>query len=140
MKKLALFAAILALGAQSCKDKEKETPKPSLSTRQLALIGKDWKIKTYYENGQNKTNTVPSCIMDNVIYHFTDASTGYGEEGATKCDSSDPQKINLTWKLTNNENSIVVNTTEGADTFQLVSVSTTEVKLKLDSEEFVLKN
>ncbi|HEY1046722.1 MAG TPA: hypothetical protein VGF79_09805 [Bacteroidia bacterium] len=140
MKKLVLFAAILALGAQSCKEKEKETPKPSLSTRQQALIGKDWRIKAYYDKGQNETNTLPACIMDNVIYHFTDASTGYGDEGATKCDPIDPQKINLTWKLINNENSIVVTTSEGPDTFQLVSVSTSEMKMKLDTEEFVLKN
>ena len=140
MKKLTLFAAILALGVQSCKEKEKETSKPSLSTRQQALIGKDWKIKTYYDNGQNKTNTIPACVMDNVIYHFTDASTGYGDEGATKCDPKDPQKINLTWKLINNENTMVVNTSEGPDTLQLVSVSTSEIKLRLDTEEYVLKN
>lgn len=142
MKKVILLSALVALFSQSCKDKTKEPEpsKPTLSVRQQAMIGKDWTLKSVYVNGVDFTSALPTCVKDNVMYHFKDASNGYMDEGQTKCDAADSQRIVFTWKMINNENTLIVNSAESKDTFELVSVSATEFKSKADDAELTFKN
>jgi hypothetical protein len=49
--------------------------------------------------------TVDECEADNTLTFKTDG-TGVINEGATKCDSGDPQTVNFTWTFTNNETTI----------------------------------
>jgi len=142
MKKVILSSALVAMFSQSCKDKDKEPApaKSNLSARQQALIGKDWKLKSMFVNQIDYTSSIPDCVKDNVMYHFTDATTGYMDEGKTKCDVSDSQHIVFGWKLIDNENTLVVQSTDSRDTFQLVSVSSTEFKSKMEIAEFTFKN
>lgn len=142
MKKLILLSAVVAMFSQSCKDKDND-PKPStpiLSARQQALIGKDWKIKSVVEDGIDVTPDIPECIKDNVFFHFTNSSNGYGDEGQSKCDPSDSQRIVFTWKLINNENTMIVDSYDAKDTFNLLSVSTTEIKATIDETVVTFKN
>ena len=48
------------------------------------------------------------CTKDN-IYTFKSDSTGILDEGATKCDTADPQTLPFAWALTNN-NTVLTST------------------------------
>jgi hypothetical protein len=142
MKNSILIIAVISLSVFACKNKEKDqpTPKSSLSEKQTMLIGKDWKIKTIVTNGTDITSMVPACVMDNIVYHFTDASKGYDDEGATKCEASDDQRRDLAWKLENNETRMIVTDIDGKDTFDIMSVTGTEWKIVQDKNIITLKN
>mgnify|MGYP000356639986 CR=1 FL=1 len=140
MKKTILITAIISLAVVSCKDKEKEQPKPSLSARQTMLIGKDWKIKSVVSEGSDITPILPGCVKDNIIYHFNDATSGYYDEGATKCETTDPQRTNISWALINNETRIITSDPDGKDTFNILNLTATEFKLGIDKDVITLKN
>lgn len=142
MKKSILAALVLAAAIQSCKDKDKKenNPAPSLSTRQQALIGKEWKLKSIEIGDDDITHYVPGCIRDNIIHKFTDASNGYMDEGLTKCEQGDSQRISLRWKLIGNETKIIIDQSNESDTFEIISVSQNELKYKVDEETITLKN
>jgi hypothetical protein len=48
---------------------------------------------------------IPSCVQDNTITFRAD-STGTLDEGATKCNASDPQSTPFTWYFKNNGDSL----------------------------------
>lgn len=120
MKQSILVATVLAVMAASCKDKDKgtSTPTSSLTVRQQAMIGKDWMIQSVMLDTMDVTPFIEDCIKDNVIHHFTDASTGYADEGATKCDPLDSQRLVQTWKLINNESRLIVTQSGERDTLK----------------------
>lgn len=141
MKNSILITAIISTAIFSCKDKEKDqpTPKPSLSEKQTLLIGKDWKMSKLIYEGKDMTSIMPACFKDNIMYHFTDATNGYFDEGATKCDAADPQKENFTWKLYNNETKLITIDTDGNDTFSIISLTNAEMTLSMEEGEITLK-
>jgi hypothetical protein len=141
MKNSILITAIISTAIFSCKDKEKDqpTPKPSLSAKQTMLIGKDWKFNKLVYEGTDMSSSIPACVKDNIMYHFTDATNGYFDEGATKCDAADPQKGNFTWKLDNNETKLITINSEGNDTFSILSLTAVEMKLSIEKTEITLK-
>jgi hypothetical protein len=143
MKKSILITSALALTIVSCKDKSKDQPipgKPSLSSKQTMLIGKDWKIKSLFSDGKDITGVIPTCSMDDIIFHFNDAGKGYTDAGTVKCDASDPQRDNITWKLENNETRLITTGTEGKDTFEIRSVSASELQLETEEDIVTLKS
>ncbi len=141
MKQSILAIALVAVMAASCKDKDKGTitPTPSLTVRQQAMIGKDWMIQSVMVDTLDVTPYIEDCIMDNVIHHFTDASKGYSDEGATKCDALDSQRLVQTWKLINNESRLIVTQSGDRDTFEILNVNTSELKYKVDDTIITLK-
>ncbi len=142
MKKIILAAVVLSISMQACKDKDNGAvnPKSTLTVRQQALIGKDWMIHQVMYDTMDLTPTLPPCIKDNIMHHFTDESKGYADEGATKCDALDSQRMVLSWKLINNESRLVVNQSGERDTFDIVSVNTTELKYKIEETLITLRN
>lgn len=141
MKQSILVATVLAVMAASCKDKDKgtSTPTSSLTVRQQAMIGKDWMIQSVMLDTMDVTPFIEDCIKDNVIHHFTDASTGYADEGATKCDPLDSQRLVQTWKLINNESRLIVTQSGERDTFEILNLNTAELKYKVDDTIITLK-
>ncbi len=142
MKRIILAAAILTMSVQACKDKEngEVTPKSTLTVRQQALIGKDWMIHSVMMDTMDVTPFMDACIKDNIMHHFTDERKGYADEGATKCDALDSQRMVLSWKLINNESRLIINQSGERDTFDIVSVNTTELKYKTDEVVITLRN
>jgi hypothetical protein len=142
MKNQILTASILALAIVACNKKscDEPTPKPSLSAKQTMLIGKDWKIKSLVSDGKDITDVIPACSMDDIVMHFTNAGNGYSDEGTIKCETTDAQRNNLTWKLENNETRLVTTDSEGKDTFEIRSISASELKLETEDVIMVLKN
>ncbi|MFM6983830.1 MAG: hypothetical protein ACKOXF_06840 [Chitinophagaceae bacterium] len=142
MKKVILAAAILTMSVQACKDKDNGvvTPKSTLTVRQQAMIGKDWMIHSVMMDTMDVTPFLDACIKDNIMHHFTDESKGYADEGATKCDASDSQRMVLSWKLINNESRLVIHQSGERDTFDIESVNTTELKYRIDGALITLRN
>lgn len=142
MKKIILAAAILTMSVQACKDKDngEVTPKSTLTVRQQAMIGKDWMIHSVMMDTMDVTPYMDACIKDNIMHHFTDESKGYADEGATKCDALDSQRMVLSWKLINNESRLIINQSGERDTFDIVSVNTTELKYKTEEVVITLRN
>lgn len=77
-------------------------------------------------------DTIPACVKDN-FYTFTSDSTVTLDEGATKCDASDPQTTSGSWELLNNN-------TQLKTLDPLTSESTTVSIVKLNSSSVVLQD
>lgn len=115
MKKLISISAIfliLLLAACSKKDKVAAASKTDL------LTSGSWKLTALVSdddgNGSYETNVYAgfsSCFTDN---YYTFKANGELElnEGPTKCDPIDPQTDVATWKLTQNETHLAINTDE----------------------------
>ncbi|MBU3663310.1 MAG: hypothetical protein FGM41_08965 [Bacteroidetes bacterium] len=129
MRKITLMIAALAfLTVSSCKkEDEKTTPTPTKSKTEL-LTAKAWKMTAMTVNpgispipgGPTITDLyafMEACEKDNTE-KFNTGGTGVTDEGATKCDPTDPQTENFTWAFASNETKIVIDS-ESIDIVQL---------------------
>jgi hypothetical protein len=102
-KAILIIAALAFLTISSCKkDDEKTTPAKSKTE---LLTSKAWRATALTINpGINIGGTtitdfyaqLPSCTKDDTEKYNVGA-TGVYDEGATKCDPSDPQSFAFTW-------------------------------------------
>jgi hypothetical protein len=94
MKKVHLFIILVSLLIISC-EKEFVWDPPE------ELLGK-FKISAYTKvsNGisTNYYATMPSCVKDNIITYSRDWKVSL-DEGATKCNSSDPQLVSAKFTI-----------------------------------------
>lgn len=76
------------------------------------------------------------CVKDN-IWTFTTAGTYIVEEGATKCNGTDPQVISSgTWVFTNNETNLVADilgTAGSGDLLNILTLDQNTLKLGVQS-------
>jgi hypothetical protein len=118
MKKIALMIAALSfLTVSSCKkEDEKKTTTPAKSKTEL-LTAKAWKTTAMTINPGIAIIPGGPVITDLFAFFdpcekddtekFNTGGTGVSDEGATKCDPTDPQTSNFTWSFSNNETKIV---------------------------------
>jgi hypothetical protein len=100
MKKAVLIATgIIGLAIVACKKNDNG----KAATNVELITSTTWSIDTIgFDNDANGQidNAVPggfkSCELDNTI-KFSQDSTGVFDEGATKCNTTDPQSTPLTW-------------------------------------------
>lgn len=112
MKKIAtLFLAVsMALAVSSCKKDDDNNSTPANNTggsnltKTEILTGRTWKITELTVDGQSQVGTlVTACDLDD-IYQFKANGEFIVDEGATKCDPTDPQiETQSTWKFLDNE-------------------------------------
>ena len=122
---IGLLALIVVL--PSC-DKDDDDP-PSTKTKTELLTTGTWKFSTATSSGADVSSQIPACIRDNT-YTFAVAGTGTLNEGATKCNSADPQTSNFTWNWASNETVLHVSTVllpGGNNDFTVVSISETQL-------------
>lgn len=135
MKALSILLVALVTVLGSC---QKEDSSGSTSKTKTELITSSaWKYNdAKIDTDNNGTGDVAlpagfieSCQTDNTIT-FTSAGAGTVDEGATKCDSGDPQSIPFTWNFTNNEGSINFSSAVfagiGGD-FKIISLTETQL-------------
>jgi hypothetical protein len=102
MKKAILIATgLIVLAIVACK----KSDNGKAATKVQLISSATWKIDTIgFDNDGNGEidNAVPGgfkpCELDNTISFAVD-STGTFDEGATKCNTTDPQSIPFTWYL-----------------------------------------
>jgi predicted HNH restriction endonuclease len=108
MKKLILSAFAIVVVLSSCSKSDDNTPsEPAPSNTQLTrteiITSKNWKLTANTLNGQDRFSIKKDCVKDDIFQFKTDGSY-IRDEGATKCDPSDPQIIiSSTWKFLDNE-------------------------------------
>jgi len=90
-----------------------------------------WKFDNATANGIDVSSLLKSCQTDNVLT-FSSNGNGMVDEGATKCDSSDPQTDPFTWNFASNETVLHVSTvlfTGGSSDFTVVTLTDTQLVL-----------
>lgn len=114
MKKAILVASVfMALATVGC-DKNDDDDAPVTAAQ--IITSASWNIDTIAFD-MNKDGTIDApvtggglgpCELDNTLT-FNSDSTGVFDEGASKCDTADPQSINFTWQLKGNDSILNIN-------------------------------
>lgn len=132
MNKPILFLLALALFAGSC---NKDDNNGGSKTDNLTS-GK-WKLSTakatFNVGGVNQTidiiTLLQPCELDN-FFTFQSGGVITNDEGATKCNSGDPQTQTGTWSLTQNETHLVVATPDLTFDAEITDLSSSNLRIK----------
>lgn len=115
MKNALLFCfGSLVLASVACSKDDNNDPPPAPPTAVELVTSNTWRIDTMGIDA-NKDGTIDSplpaqldaCDMDNTLTFSAD-STGVFSEGATKCNTADPDTRNITWYLKNNDKTMFI--------------------------------
>jgi hypothetical protein len=104
---LGLTAALVS----GCKkDDDEKTPSTPSQSNTQKLCGKNWKMTAFtmspgFMGFTDVYSAMDACEKDN-IFKFNTNGSCTEDEGATKCDPSDPQTENGTWAWSDNETKI----------------------------------
>jgi hypothetical protein len=111
MKKPIIVALLLAgFAIASCdKDDDNDTPVTAVDL----ITSGTWSIDTIgFDSDKNGSIDTPvpggfdACDLDNTLTFNKDSTTGVFDEGALKCDPSDPQSIDFGYQLKNSDSVI----------------------------------
>jgi hypothetical protein len=108
------FLLMLAVAASftfvSCSDDDEDTQ----PNKTELLTNKNWKKTAETETMSNTPGStdlftsVPDCTKDDILKFGTNGTFTWNE-GASKCDPTDPQEfLNGTWAFTNNETKVMI--------------------------------
>lgn len=110
MKKIIFISATIVFVFAACSKDDEVTV---LSKKDMLTTG-SWKLTASVSDedgdGTFETNNYMDfevCFTDN-YYVFKNNGELELNEGNTKCDASDPQTETLSWQLTNNDNTLLV--------------------------------
>lgn len=129
MKITKLFlatAAIAAIAFSGCKkDSESNTDK---------LTDKNWKMTALTVDPAIGGITdvyaqIPSCSQDDLTKFLDNNSVNF-DEGATKCNSSDPQTTNGTWSWNSDETVLSITESGSTESYTIISLGSSEMKAK----------
>lgn len=129
MKTSLLPAIVLAILSVTACTKKNETD--TSKTKSEWIVAAPWKYSKATVLGIDASSYFAACQKDNVATLRAD-NTGTLDEGATKCNSSDPQSVSFTWAFTNNETTLQVSTvlfSGGSNEFTVESISSTTLVL-----------
>ena len=107
--------------------KDYTTPAPKTKTQ--LLTQSTWKFKSAFAGSTDISSSIQTCQKDNILT-FATAGTGTLDEGATKCNSGDPQTNPFTWNFQSSETILFISATlftGGSSTFTLVSLTETDL-------------
>ena len=130
MKKIlfTVMCHILIVATPSCK---KDEPGKSVSKTDLLTTG-SWKMVAYQvdDNGDGVFESdifsqFDACFTDN-FYTFKANGQFEMNEGAAKCDDTDPQTDVRGWQFTQDEKNLVIDT----DSYVIEELSATTLKIK----------
>jgi hypothetical protein len=102
---------------------------PPAKTKTELISQSSWKFSAATVGGSDVSGFIQACQKDNTLV-FVSAGTGTLDEGATKCNSGDPQTRPFTWSFMTNETVLHVSTvffTGGSSDFTLVTLSETQL-------------
>ena len=140
MRNKLLILSIIAVAFFSCKKDDSDPP--ATTTKTTILAEQSWKFNNAGLD-PNKDGTIDTdvsgfvnaCLKDNTVSFATNGS-GTSDEGATKCNSADPQSIPFTWNFASNETLININGNAVAGKggqYKIISLSNTAFSLSKDT-------
>ena len=140
MRNKLLILSIIAIAFFSCKKDDADPP--ATTTKTTILAEQSWKFNNAGLD-PNKDGTIDTdvsgfvnaCLKDNTVSFATNGS-GTSDEGATKCNSADPQSIPFTWNFASNETLININGNAVAGKggqYKIISLTNTAFSLSKDT-------
>jgi hypothetical protein len=123
---LALCVALISILFVACK---KSSSHPKTNTD--FLTQSSWKFDNAKVGGSDVSAFLQTCQTDNVLT-FSSNGTGVLDEGATKCNSTDPQTNPFDWSFASNETVLHVSTvlfTGGSSDFTIVTLNDSQLVL-----------
>jgi len=130
MKKILLFIAVSAFCFTACKKNDTSSPP---TTKKDILTSGSWKLTAVVsdEDGDgtyefDDYKEFEACFIDN-SYTFKSDYTLIFDEGASKCEDTDPQSFTSSWSLTNNDTNLVIE----SDTYVIQELTSTKLVAKL---------
>lgn len=129
MNKLLLSATLFFTGLLFSNCNKNDNPPPSNTDY---IIKAAWKFDKATSNGVDVSAFIQSCYKDNTMT-FVANGNGTFDEGASKCNGSDPQSTNFTWNFTDNGNTLNINAAiiagqSGA--FKVITLNDTQMVLE----------
>jgi hypothetical protein len=129
MNKLILFTALCFTTAAFTNCDKNDNPPPSNTDH---ITRSAWKFDKAMSGSTDVSGFVNACYKDNVMI-FLATGNGTLDEGASKCNASDPQTVNFTWNFTNNGTTL--NVTAGifagqSGAFKVISLNETQMILE----------
>lgn len=131
MKKLQLFSIPILLAGIIFSACQKKT-EPQTQSKSEMLTSSSWKFDKATSGGADVSGFINACYKDNIIT-FSAGGNGTLDEGASKCNSSDPQTTNFNWTLTSNETVLTVTGAIFAGqsgNFTIITLTTTQLVLE----------
>ncbi len=147
MKRLTLLACTAAslLLTAACK-KDQTTPQPTTPTPEQQLVDKTWVLTgvTVDPGLQTTTGTtvtniyqfIPACTKDDT-QQFLTGGVFKSDEGATKCDPSDPQTVTGSWALAKSGNDTSLTMTVSGTTLHMKVLTLSDTQLQVSTQEDV---
>ncbi|MEO7394817.1 MAG: lipocalin family protein [Chitinophagaceae bacterium] len=111
----------------SCKKENNNTTQTKTKTQ--LLTQSTWKFSGATVSGTDVSGFLQACQKDNILT-FIAAGTGTIDEGASKCNSSDPQSTAFTWNFQSNETILFISATlftGGSSNFTIVTLTETQL-------------
>jgi len=146
MKKTLLFCGAILLFTAACKknddDNNNKTKTENLTTGNWYLRSSTFTMSIMgVDSTYDGMADMEACEKDN-FYTFLGGGVAKMDEGATKCDASDPQTETGTWALLNNETKLAINGAGVTDTADILELNGSTLKLQATSSfmGFTLKN
>jgi hypothetical protein len=123
-KKITLLAFVALAALSSCKKDD------STADNKALLTSGKWKLTAETVKGVNTFTTKANCDKDNTWAFTTDGKLTL-DEGATKCDPTDPQTETGTWIFTDTEQKKMVITAGFALPVDILELTTTTLKMSI---------
>ena len=123
----------LSLVFTGCKKDKKEDPSPT-----ALLTNKNWVLTAETVDpplpfgGTTITDVyaqLSACSKDD-ISKFTTPNVYTVDQGATKCNASDPQTVTGTWVLSSDQKTVTTTDASGTISFTILSLTSSELKVK----------
>jgi len=124
---IAVLIVSLSLFFAACSKSNSSSSK----TKTELISQSSWKFSNAKVSGADVSAFLQTCQKDNILV-FAAAGTGTLDEGATKCNSGDPQSNPFTWNFATNETVLHVSAvlfTGGSSDFDIVSLTDTQLVL-----------
>lgn len=99
---IMVFSAISLIFFPGCQKKDNNSGGSGPATKTQFITQSSWKFSTATVGGTDASSLLQTCQKDNILT-FISNGTGSVDEGATKCNSGDPQTNLFTWSLQSNE-------------------------------------
>src|SRR5438477_9060268 len=127
LSRTAVLTLIVSLFFTACSKSDSSSSK----TKTELITQSSWKFSNAKVSGTDVSAFLQTCQKDNILV-FAAAGTGTLDEGATKCNSGDPQSSPFTWSFASNETILHVSATlftGGTSDFNIVTLNETQLVL-----------
>ncbi len=112
MKSLSTYVLLAAMAALTVSCKKDSEPAPAPPTKTDLLTAKSWRLTDIKIGGTSFYAFIDACEKDDLIKFNANKSATF-DQGATRCDQTEPQTATGKWEFTTNETKLKFTDPEG---------------------------